>query len=231
MEFHKRTAAIDTSSPLGTIALFEGGALVAEDAQRVSNAHGESLLPMVSALFARVGWSARDVARWGIGVGPGSFTGVRIGLATVKGIVLATGAEIVGVTSLDALAEGAEADAGVDADGVASVLFAMKGELFLQVRRQAQGQDEIVRAPSNVKIDEAPAWLAAAGCARLVLVGEAASLVPHLPCEVARLTEAPHDLPRATSIARIAMRRAPEAHDALEPVYVRPPDITLPKPR
>jgi tRNA threonylcarbamoyladenosine biosynthesis protein TsaB len=126
-----KLAALDTSTSLGSIALFEDGVLVAEDARRVSNAHGESLLPMVDALFARAGWTPRDVARWGVGVGPGSFTGVRIAVATAKGIAIATGAELVAVTALDAVAYGLDAGEG---DAVASVLDAMKGEVFLQVR-------------------------------------------------------------------------------------------------
>jgi tRNA threonylcarbamoyladenosine biosynthesis protein TsaB len=218
-----KLAALDTSSPLGTVALFDGAELVAEDSRRVSNAHGESLLPMVDALFTRVGWKPRDVARWAVGIGPGSFTGVRIGVGTVKGIVLGTGAEVVGVTSLDAVAFGAESAE----DAVASVLFAMKGEVFVQVTRGV----EVLLAPSAVRIAAAPAALATAECERLLIVGEGVLLLDAAALRPGwRLrTEPPHDLPRAESIARLAMTRAPSDASALEPLYVRAPDITTPK--
>ncbi len=123
-----RLAALDTSSALGSVALFEDGLLVSEVSHRVSNAHGESLLPMVDALFSRVRWTAASVERWAVGVGPGSFTGIRVAVATVKGIVLATRADVVAVTSLDALAH------GLDEGLIVSVLPAGKGEMFVQAR-------------------------------------------------------------------------------------------------
>lgn len=217
-----KLAAIDTSTPLGTVALFDGAELVAEDSQSVSNAHGESLLPMIDRLFARVGWKPRDVARWAVGIGPGSFTGVRIGVGTVKGIVLATGAEIVGVTSLDAVAQGLEVANGV---AVASVLFAMKGEVFLQVKRGG----EVLLAPVNVRIEDAPAVLAGLGHTELVLVGAGARLLgaSAIPFEV--FADLPHDVPRAVAVARVAMKREPEDLATLEPLYVRPPEITKPR--
>jgi tRNA threonylcarbamoyladenosine biosynthesis protein TsaB len=218
-----RLAAVDTSTELGTVALFEGGELVAEDARRVSNAHGESLMPMVDALFTRVGWRPSDVGRWGVGIGPGSFTGVRIGVATVKGIALATGADVVGVTSLDALAEGIRAPGVL----VASVLSAMKGEVFVQVIRDGQ----TLLPPTCWKIEEAGARLAAVATgSRLLLVGEGAKLLagPSLP-EAELRAEAPHDLPRASSVGFVAMQRPADDADALEPLYVRAPDITMPR--
>jgi tRNA threonylcarbamoyladenosine biosynthesis protein TsaB len=220
-----RLAAVDTSTALGSVALFEGEKLVAEDSRRVSNAHGESLLPMVDALFARVGWAPSDVGRWGVGIGPGSFTGCRIGVATVKGIVMATGAEVVGVTSLDALAF------GLDGDLVVSVVWAGKGELFLQARRLG----EFVVAPSHLRIDEIAWHLAAleafATASRIVVAGEASFAVDWAPLggRVSVVDTPPHDAPRASVIARIALRAAPEDADALEPLYVRAPEITVPK--
>ncbi len=218
-----RLAAIDTSTALGSVALVEDGRLVAEDCRRVSNAHGESLLPMVSALFASVGWTPPDVARWGVGVGPGSFTGCRIGVATVKGIVMATGAEVVGVTSLDALASGLD-----DGDLVVSVVWGGKGELFLQAKRFG----EFVVAPSHMRItDIATRVVAIAPAGRVVVAGEAAAEVDWTPLagRVSLVVEPPHDAPRAAVIARIAGVGAPEDADALEPLYVRPPEITVPK--
>jgi tRNA threonylcarbamoyladenosine biosynthesis protein TsaB len=229
-----KLAALDTSTALGSVALFDaqlgaGGEpprwqLVAEDSQRVSNAHGESLLPMVDRLFARVGWKPKDVERWAVGIGPGSFTGVRIGVGTVKGIALATGAEVVGVTSLDAVAFGVEVAFGV---AVASVLFAMKAEVFLQVKRKG----ETLLAPTNVRIEDAPTLLAGLGSDELVLAGDGVTLLDasQLRGGWKRFTEPPHDVPHATSVARLAMTRAPDDLATLVPLYVRPPEITKPK--
>src|SRR6185437_6277591 len=176
------------------------GRLVAEDSRRVSNAHGESLLPMVDALFARAGWAPAEVKRWGVGVGPGSFTGCRIGVATVKGIALATGAEVVGVTSLDALAFGVEGAALV-----ISVVPAGKGELYLQATRGGQA----ILAPTHLRFADIPARIAAllAGEETAVVVGEAAPEVDWSPllglegrARVALRLEAPHDAPRAVAV-------------------------------
>jgi tRNA threonylcarbamoyladenosine biosynthesis protein TsaB len=217
-------AAIDTSTALGSVALFDAGRLVAEDSRRVSNAHRESLLPMVDALLARVGWAPAGVARWAVGIGPGSLTGVRIGVATVKGIALATGAAIVGVTSLDALAH------GVEAPGLlVSVVAAGKDEVFVQARR-ADGA--LVLAPSHLPIATVAARIAdlAAGDA-VTLLGEAALLVDWRALEphASLRTHAPHDLPRAAAVGRIALDRPADDADSLEPLYVRAPDITLPR--
>jgi tRNA threonylcarbamoyladenosine biosynthesis protein TsaB len=221
-----RLAALETSTALGSVALYDGGVLVAQDERRVSNAHGESLLPMVSALFARAGWRAADVGRWGVGIGPGSFTGVRIGVATVKGIAIATGAEVVGVTSLDAIAHGVEG--GAD-EVVVAVLGAMKGELFMQAWRGGAS----VHAAAHVKAAVAGEWLAGLGAARLVLVGEGASEVSDEALARAgqgtvawrRVADAPHDVPRATVVGAVARLRDADGDD-LEPLYVRPPEIT-----
>ena len=217
-----KLCAIDTSTALGSVALYEDERLVAEDARRVSNAHGESLLPMVDAIFAQAGWKPAEVARWCVGVGPGSFTGVRIGVATVKGIVLGTGAEIVGVGSLEALA----ALAGDDTKTIVSAIDAIRGELYLQAGG-ASRSEPVCLAPGAIE-----AWLdeVAPASRELVLVGEAAVKIPPLASRtVTLLTEGDHALPHARGVALVGRGRAAASVDLLEPVYVRAPEITTPR--
>lgn len=213
-----RIAAIDTTTDLGSVALYEDDELVLEDSLAVGNLHGESLLPLISQAFDRAAWKPHEVARWGVGIGPGSFTGVRVAVATAKGIIIATGAELVGVTSLDALAE------GIDGEVVVSVLAAGKGEAFVQAR----GGGRVLIAPTHLPLAEVATRVASASPGvRPVIVGLEASAIDWSALDVAPvlMTEPPHDRPRASAIARISMRRAPDDADALEPFYVRPPSI------
>ncbi len=222
-----RLVAIDTSSPLGSVALFEQGELVAEDVRPVATGHGESLLPAIDALFERVGWTPDSVARWAVDIGPGSFTGLRIGLTTVKGVLLVTGAELVTVTSLDALAYGVPRE-----DLVVSLLAAGKGEIFIQAKRRR----EVLVPPSYLRAgDVARAVQELTPGANVVVAGEVAkqidwSSMAQRPLELR--VDPPHDYPRASAVGLIALAGSPVPDvDALEPLYIRPPDITMPKPR
>jgi len=123
------------------------------------------------------------------------------------------------VTSLDAVAYGLD---GV----VASLVSAMKGELFVQVTRGA----DVLVAPTNVKIENVVATLAALELSKLVVAGDASAIdLGALPFAFELRNAPPNDLPRAASVARIARSRAPVDADVLEPLYVRPPEITKPR--
>ncbi|MCL2726282.1 MAG: tRNA (adenosine(37)-N6)-threonylcarbamoyltransferase complex dimerization subunit type 1 TsaB [Polyangiaceae bacterium] len=132
-----KIGAIDTSTSLGSVVLAEGDEIVVSLERRVSNAHGESLLPMIDDALKAASWSPRDVERWAVDIGPGSFTGVRIGVATVKGIVMGTCAELVGVGSLEAMAIlGHDALTNRNREPAVDVLVpaidAIRGEVFVQ---------------------------------------------------------------------------------------------------
>jgi tRNA threonylcarbamoyl adenosine modification protein YeaZ len=217
-----RLAAIDTSTELGSVALFEDGRLVREATVLASGRHGEALLPMVSALFEEVGWAPRGVGRWAVGVGPGSFTGVRVAMALVKGIVLATGAELVGVTSLDALAEGMQPESPTVA-----LVRAGKGEVYVQVC--AAGA--FLLPPTHLPVARVVDALSDAVQTRpIVVVGEASREVDWSPLggRVTLLVEPPRDVPRASAIGRAARHLEPQDAAAIQPLYVMPPRITRP---
>ena len=110
---------------------------------------------------------------------------------------------------------------------VASVLDAMKGEVFLQVRLRG----ELVILPENVLVAGATARLASVSCARMIVAGEAGEGIDPsaLPFAIVRRREPPHDVPRAASVGRLAIQREPDDADAVEPLYVRAPDITRPR--
>jgi tRNA threonylcarbamoyladenosine biosynthesis protein TsaB len=214
-----KLCAVETSTPIGSVAIFENGNLIAEAEQRVSNAHGEALLPILQKLLADAGWKARDVERWGVGVGPGSFTGTRIGVSTVKGIVIATGAEVVAVNAFDAVSNGVEISAN---EKIATVLDAQRGEVFVQ--------STYIKEPVFALIGAALRLFEGLD-SPLVVVGSGGALVDWSDAKFQTrfVSNSPHDVPRASSIGKIAMHAKPSSVDALEPFYVRPPDITVSK--
>jgi tRNA threonylcarbamoyladenosine biosynthesis protein TsaB len=208
-----KLCGVDTSTALGSVALYDGETLLAEAQERVSNAHGESLLPMIDRLFHEAGVAAKDVARWCVGVGPGSFTGTRIGVATVKGIALGTDAEVVPVTSLEAMI----ALAGDQGDAqVVAAIDAIRGEVYVE----APG-----REPACIRPEDFEQWLGDVG--RVVLVGEAAK---KLSCANCTYLDRPDlALPHARGVVLAGRARAAMPADLVEPAYVRPPEITMPK--
>jgi tRNA threonylcarbamoyl adenosine modification protein YeaZ len=215
--------AVETSGAVGSVAVFEGDSLIAQREQGEHNAHGERILPLLDAVLRDVGWRAGIVDRWAVGVGPGSFTGIRVGLALVKGIVVATGAELVGVASLDAVAAGREGSGAV-----AALLPAGRREVFLQVKL---GERTVIE-PVHVRIESAAERIGeVVATANVVVVGEVARTVDWSSFgeRVSLATAEPNDFARASAVGRLAFCRASRAPDMLEPVYVRPPEITMPK--
>ncbi|BCA79851.1 tRNA (adenosine(37)-N6)-threonylcarbamoyltransferase complex dimerization subunit type 1 TsaB [Desulfuromonas sp. AOP6] len=96
---------VDTSTPAGSIAISRGEALIGEIFLDLKAAnHTDRLLLSVSQLLSDCALSIHDVTVFGVVVGPGSFTGLRVGLATIKGLAMATGKPVVGVSSLRVLA-------------------------------------------------------------------------------------------------------------------------------
>jgi tRNA threonylcarbamoyladenosine biosynthesis protein TsaB len=185
--------------------------------------HVAQVLGLVEEALAAAGVDLAALDRIGVGVGPGSFTGLRIGIATARGLSHATGVPIVPVSTLGALAVAAGDPAGPQAGPVLAVLDARRGEAF--VARWEDGREVV--APRAV----APENLAAAAAGAALAVGDGA-LRFREQLEPAGVT-VPEDgsaLHRvgARGLVRLAAQASPVAREALVPDYVRPPDA---KPR
>lgn len=96
--------AIDTSTSWASLALFDGRAVLAELTWQAHRRHGDELFPMLERLLALGRVSLRQIDRVAVATGPGSFTGIRIGIATARGLARGRGAAVAGVSTLDVLA-------------------------------------------------------------------------------------------------------------------------------
>ena len=220
-----RILAIETATPAQSVALLDEDRLLAEASYDAKGSRGGLLLPTVDHVLRKAGVAAKDLDAVAVSIGPGSFTGLRVGLATAKGLALGTGAAVVGVSTLEALAAGYEP---TEAITICTLLDAYRGEVYLAVFKRRAGRLErlhadavlapeaVVEALANVEL---PAHLVGNGAARYGTQLKAA-----LGKRV-RMTESGLGaVPSAAVIARLgrtqlAQGTRPDA--ALVPVYLR----------
>ncbi|MDJ0852924.1 MAG: tRNA (adenosine(37)-N6)-threonylcarbamoyltransferase complex dimerization subunit type 1 TsaB [Myxococcota bacterium] len=123
--------AVESSCRTPSVALLRGGEVVAEAEGRAGRTGAESLLPCVDQTLARAGVGLEAVTGFAVSIGPGSFTGLRVGVATVKGLAFASERPVACVPTLAALARGAAEACGAAAgDVVVALLDARRGEVY-----------------------------------------------------------------------------------------------------
>lgn len=203
--------------------------VLAEDVEPAARSHVASLPQLVERVLARAGLDIRNVEALAVSIGPGSFTGLRIGLGFAKGLAFAGGLPLAAVPTLDALAHVAGA---VPGETVCAALDARKREVYAALFRI--GPDG---APERLGPDEAlpPDALAARLPAGTVLVGDAGEAYPGaFGTGVVRRPFATHH-PRGGVVARLGARLlgagVAVALGAVEPVYVRPSEAELARER
>ena len=198
-----RTLAIETASEACSIALIEGEALLAHDHRLIGRGHAEALVPMIAALPGK-GRAERIL----VSLGPGSFTGVRIGLATARALGFAWGAEVLGFPTLALIA--AQALAARPGAGVTVCTNGGHGEWFV-ADFDAQG------LPVGEAASLSPDAARARPLAGLAAGNRAALLAQGTDAEVLDL------LPDAGAVTRLAPALLTPA---LAPIYGRGPDAT-----
>jgi tRNA threonylcarbamoyladenosine biosynthesis protein TsaB len=211
-----RILGLESSSRRGSVALLEDGRLVSSVEHEEPNSHAERLLPLLERLLAEAGWPKSTLDRLGVGVGPGSFTGLRAGIALAEGLSVGLNRPLIGVGSLLAMAHGALSERP---GPCCALLDAHRSELFAGV--YGDGMREL-RAPVAVPIEDLPIFLRDSGA--VSVVGEVAARLPH---GLAHVTGPLLDLPHARWVAALAAE-LDEASAPPEPRYVRGIGATLP---
>jgi len=215
-----RVLAIETTERVGSLAAMCDRNLLAQLDLSRQQRTAQSLAPGLRTLLKEVGWQPGDVELVAVTIGPGSFTGLRVGLTTAKTFAYAVGAEILGVDTLQTVAAGAPGD--INALSVA--VDAQRGEVVAGSFQR--GQDGWFAPTGKAQLIDADKWLSGLAPGAVVTGPVLRKLSDRVP-ENLRVLEPQYWLPRAANVARLAARdyAAGRRADlwALVPCYSRRP--------
>jgi tRNA threonylcarbamoyladenosine biosynthesis protein TsaB len=226
--------ALDTSHRRGSVAVTRGGEILSEVLFDASDTHSATLLPGVDACLGAAKITLDDVELFAVVSGPGSFTGLRIALATIKAFAAVRRAPVAPVESCAVLA----AAFPYAARPVLTLIDARRGEVYGALYDTAEGLPRSVIPLFAAKPEAIGGLLARHSVGGpLILCGTGAlryrsALEPALPAG-SRFAAERWSIPSASLCALLALERPPLSYEelfALEPVYIRPPDARLPDP-
>ena len=211
----------DTATSAGSAALWAGGEVIACRRIEAAARHAEALVPMLRAVAAEAGTTLAALEGFAVTVGPGSFTGIRIGLATARGLALASARPLIGLSTLGVLAAGVPAH---ERGGpILAALDAGRGRLYAQLFAPSLRP---LCAPEALAAEALPGLLAASagdGPLRVVGTGRDAVLAALAPGTAVCGTAGP-PTPDARVLVRLAAARAATGGGdaaAVRPLYLR----------
>jgi len=215
--------AFDCAGRGCSAAVLAQGRVLAARAEPMERGQAAALLPLIEATLVDAGIRLADADLLAVTVGPGAFTGVRIGLAAARGLALATGLPLVGVTSFAAVAAAVPAPRYAGRT-LAVALDSKRAEIFLQ----CFAANGTARGPGAlVALEQADAFIPPGP---VLVAGDAAErLMPFLFGRGERVPEV--ELPDPADVARVALTawRPGERPEPPRPLYLRAPDTTLPR--
>jgi len=220
--------AMDAAGGACSVALWAGESVVARRFSAMARGQSEQLVPMIAEVMADWGSGFGALDAIAVTTGPGGFTGVRIGLATARGLALARGLPLIGVSSFEVAA--AAASTAEKAGGrVLALLDSKRSELFAQLFDADLAE---LGPPTEIALEALPGALPPG---RLVLTGDAAARSAAVFEAAGRpdaILAAAAGAADAALLAERAALRDPATAGRLpvQPVYLRPPDVTPPKP-
>jgi tRNA threonylcarbamoyladenosine biosynthesis protein TsaB len=224
-----RALAIETSGRIGSIAIVHDDRILAEEQFAHGLQHAAHIIPMIDRLCRQQHWTPRDIDHLYVSHGPGSFTGLRIGITLAKTMALATGVKIVPVPTVKVLAENAPGDA----KNLIIVLDAKRDQIFTASFERAAGSGQQARQWTESEpahLDSLPAILTRSP-RPVHLLGEG---IPYhrkfVPENDPSIIITPEESwrARASAVAKLGSRLAQENHFAdpltLIPIYIRRPE-------
>jgi tRNA threonylcarbamoyladenosine biosynthesis protein TsaB len=207
-----RVLAFDCAGAQCAAALTVDGRVAAERRIATDRGHAQTLVPLLNEIVGAAGLTFTDIDRFAVTTGPGSFTGIRVALATAQGLALGAGKPVIGVTVFEALAAMA-VESGIAAPRLLTAVDSRRAEIFAQLfdGTGAPLGDPVMLAPAQIA-----SW---AGPGAVALAGDGAPMMAtHLP--EAHETRIMSIDPAV--VARLATGRAPAGFPS--PFYLRPPD-------
>jgi len=221
-----RILAVETATLAGSAALLEDGQVIGETSLEIPVTHSERLMAMVDRLLQECGRDIEKMDALAVSIGPGSFTGLRVGIATIKGLALTLGLPVAPVPTLDALASNLPfADATV-----CPLLDARKGEVYCSLYRWREDRmerlwDYLALPPQAVAERLAPP---------VIVIGDGVPACQPFLSQLGpgvRVAPASHSAPSAAVVGLLGGAAFAAGHavagDALQPLYLRPSEAEL----
>ena len=219
--------AIDTTTRVCSVALGDHEKILAEYHLNVKNTHSQRLMPLIVSLFRDSGIDKSRLEGVALSIGPGSFTGIRIGMATAKGLCQGLNIPAVGVMTLDALAEACAFFSGL----ICPILDARKNQVYTALYRGAASDPEMLQPAAALSIDELGHRLAAYED-EVIFLGDAVEsyggALRQILGQRYREVPLPSRFNRAALVLqkgiKIWQEKGPVSPYALKPLYIRLPE-------
>jgi tRNA threonylcarbamoyladenosine biosynthesis protein TsaB len=224
--------AIDTAGSACSVAVGRRAAMLVAERESLRYGHAEALLPMIDRVMQAAGLLPEALDGIAVAVGPGGFTGIRVGLGAAHGIALALQARLIGVTSFAAVVAGLAPSAAGISRAVLVALDSRRDDLYVQLFDRVTAEPLVT--PGAVLPEALADYVAgSAGAVPLLIAGDAADVAEAVLRGRFDVGIAAGSAPDARGVLAAALRQIERdpAGSPARPLYLRPPDVTLPKRR
>lgn len=211
--------AIDTSALTATAAILSEDRLIGEISTTTKLTHSQTIMPMIDELLKKVSIDITDIDLFACSEGPGSFTGLRIGIGTIKGLAYGLGKPVVGVSTLEALAHNIDVTDLV----ICPIMDARRGQVYNGLYKYNDGRLTCIEEPRALSIEELCQELTE----RTIFVGDGVNVhkekIKELLGNKAVFASPQNLMQRAGSVAFAALNKEAVSAEDLTAVYLRKP--------